>query len=209
MVLTLCMLHPNSVKRPKCGILPSTTAQDNSIQQHMMLPARWILLDKKQRHIAAAPSKQPASEQHMPRSLQGCLVVCLHISSCWVCTHLFRKATCSNELEGLHLPKVRGVAQHVYVHELGDVAVSVPSILLPESLTQRCTLLGNHITLLCCCLAGTDCTDQVPADDSSMVACMIWPQLLQQMHELYCPHLRRELMVLLLRALFTQTHLLH
>lgn len=81
--------------------------------------------------------------------------------TCW--THLLREAVGSNELEALHLPEVGGVAQHVNVHELGDIAVTQADVALPEGLSKRSALLGDDIPLLSCCLACSHRPDQLPA----------------------------------------------
>lgn len=86
-------------------------------------------------------------------------------------THLLRKTAPRYELESLHLPKMRGKAEHMHVHEFGDAAMPVLiAILLPERLPQRCALLSHCLPLLRRCLAGPHSTNQIPAHMGCFVA---------------------------------------
>ena len=78
--------------------------------------------------------------------------------------YLLCKASGCNELEGLHLAEVRGVTQHVDVHELGHIPVPESGVLLLERISQGCTFLGDDSSLFCCRFAFPDATDKLPAD---------------------------------------------
>ena len=77
--------------------------------------------------------------------------------------HLLWEAGGSYELQGLHLPKVSGVAQHVEVQQLGHIPVPVEAVLLLESSPQGSRLFGHHIPLLSRCLGLPDSPDEIPA----------------------------------------------
>jgi len=63
--------------------------------------------------------------------------------------HLFRETVGRDQLERLHLPKVRRVTKHVDVHELGHVAVAVQvRERVPEGAAQRGRLFRDHGALL-------------------------------------------------------------
>jgi hypothetical protein len=76
-------------------------------------------------------------------------------------SHLFREPIGCYKLQCFHLPKVCGIAQHVYVHQLGNVPVPVARILLAKRLTKGCTLFCNDISFLCLCLAGANSPDEL------------------------------------------------
>ena len=76
--------------------------------------------------------------------------------------HLLCKASGCNELEGLHLAEVRGITQHVDVHELGHIPVPESGILLLERISQGSALFGDDSSLLCCSLALSDATYELP-----------------------------------------------
>jgi len=77
--------------------------------------------------------------------------------------HLLSKARGCYQLERFHLAKVRGVTQHVNIHELGHIPVPESSVLLLKCISQGCTLLGYNSALLCSCLALSDATNELPA----------------------------------------------
>lgn len=76
---------------------------------------------------------------------------------------LLREAVGGNELEGFHLAKVCGIPQHVYVHKLCNIAVSVGGVLVLESIPQCCTFLGYDSPLFGCSFALPNLPDQLPA----------------------------------------------
>ena len=76
--------------------------------------------------------------------------------------YLLREAIGCNELEGLHLSKVRGVAQHVYVHKLCNIAVPVRGVLVFKSISQGSAFLGNDSSFFGCSLALSHGPDQLP-----------------------------------------------
>ena len=78
-------------------------------------------------------------------------------------SHLLRETACSDQLQRLHLAKVRGVAEHMDEHELGDVPVSIALILVLERIAQRGRLLCDDIALLCSSLACPDRANELPA----------------------------------------------
>lgn len=57
-----------------------------------------------------------------------------------------------------------GVAQHMYVHKLCNVAVSVCSVLVFESISQGSAFLGDDSPLLGCGFALPHSPDQLPAN---------------------------------------------
>ena len=79
--------------------------------------------------------------------------------------HLLSKAGGCYEFEGLHLAEVRGIAQHVDVHELGHIPVPESGVLLLERISQGSAFLGNDSPLLRCRLAFPNATDELPADN--------------------------------------------
>jgi len=106
----------------------------------------------------------------------GCLQCCDHAQLSHANTHrslhsrfapppadLFGKAVGGDQLERLHLSKMRGIAQHVDVHQLCHIPVPVPRVLVLEGLPKGSRLLGDHISFLCCCLTRPHGPDQVPA----------------------------------------------
>lgn len=76
--------------------------------------------------------------------------------------YLLREAIGCNELEGLHLSEVRGVAQHVYVHKLCNIAMSVGGVLVFESISQGSAFLGNNSSFFSCSFALSHGPDQLP-----------------------------------------------
>lgn len=78
--------------------------------------------------------------------------------------YLFREPICCYKLQGLHLSEMGWIAEHMNVHELGYVPVSVARILFSERLAQGCTLLGYDIPLFCCCFAGPHSPYELPDD---------------------------------------------
>ena len=78
--------------------------------------------------------------------------------------HLLSKASGGYELEGFHLAEMRGVAQHVDVHELGHIPVSEGGVLLLECVSQCSTLLSDDGSLFCCGLTLPDAPDELPVD---------------------------------------------
>lgn len=49
----------------------------------------------------------------------------------------------SNQFHAFHLPKVGGVAQHVYEEQLCDVSVTVDRVLFLEQVPHERTFFGN------------------------------------------------------------------
>ena len=57
-----------------------------------------------------------------------------------------------------------GVAQHVYIHKLCNIAVSVRCVLVLESISQGSAFLGNDSSLLSCSFALPHSLDQLPTN---------------------------------------------
>ena len=53
------------------------------------------------------------------------------------------------------MAKVCGVAQHVYVHEFGDIAVLEGGVLFVEDVSQCGAFFGDDLALFCGSLALT------------------------------------------------------
>ena len=66
-----------------------------------------------------------------------------------------------------YLPKVRRVAQHVHVEQLGHVSTAVGVVLLSEGRADGSTLLLDHLALLGLGPGRPDGPDQLPQSDRS------------------------------------------
>ena len=85
-------------------------------------------------------------------------------ASCLLC-----EACRCNQLQGLHLAKVRRISKHMNVHKLGHISVSVSDILLLEGISKGSAFLSNHVTFLGCCLALPDAPDELPVHPSTFL----------------------------------------